>query len=171
MFEVKPDIIVIIVGNLHEVMLQYPSVDIWVAFGMGRNFHFYSVNKICTILGQSRSEALPVFHAITGCDQISGFNGKGKKSTWKAWNIFEEITNTFMYIARHPFELLHKDSPQFQSLERFIVIMYDSTSPLTSINEVRMELFCHRSCSMEKLPPTQIRLHSETYQIIVEYGG
>ena len=32
---VDTDVIVILVGIFHELTLQYPSVDIWVAFGMG----------------------------------------------------------------------------------------------------------------------------------------
>ena len=40
-----------------------PSADIWVAFGTGKNFRFYSINAICASIGESRARALPVFHA------------------------------------------------------------------------------------------------------------
>jgi len=47
----------------------------------------------------------------------------------------------------------------FQSLERFTVILYDKTSPLTSINEARMSLFCKNNKAMDKLPPSQVILY------------
>ena len=33
--------------------------------------------------------------------------------------------------------------------------MYDKTSPLTSVNETREELFCRKSRSIDRIPPTQ----------------
>ena len=35
--------------------------------------------------------------------------------------------------------------PIFSLLERFVVIMYNKSSNLESVNKTRMELFCHRN--------------------------
>ena len=43
----------------------------------------------------------------------------------------------------------------FTKIERLIVVLYDRTSPLTSINETREELFCKKNRSIERIPPTQ----------------
>ena len=94
----------ILVGAFFKLAMIQPQVDIWVAFGMGKIFRFYSINAICASLGKAKSRALPVFHALTGCDTVSAFRGKGKKSTWQAWQAYEDITNTFVYLANHPFQ-------------------------------------------------------------------
>ncbi len=33
-------------------------------------------------VGPEKSIALPMFHALTGCNTVSGFVGHGKKSAW-----------------------------------------------------------------------------------------
>ena len=50
---------------------------------------------------------MPVFHAMTGCDTVSAFKGKGKISAWQAWQAYEDITDTLVYLANHPFEHLY----------------------------------------------------------------
>lgn len=80
--------VVILVGAFFELVMAQPFADIWIAFGIGKDFRFYSINEVCATLGEPRSRALPVctvFHALTGCDTTSAFRGKGKKSAWQAW--------------------------------------------------------------------------------------
>ena len=90
----------------------------------------------------------------------SAFNGKGKKSVWQALHVYEDITETFVYLASHPFQLLDVDDDHFKKIERLTVIVYDKTSPLRSINDTRRELFCHKNRTMDKLPPTNdVLLH------------
>ncbi len=81
---VDTDVVVILVGTFHDLAAVQPLLDIWVAFGTGKNYRFYSINAICASLEEPRSRALPVFHAFWGCDATSAFNGKGKKSAWQA---------------------------------------------------------------------------------------
>ena len=83
------------------------------------------------------------------------FRGKGKKSVWQAWHAYQDVTETFVHIAEHPFLQLDTDSNNFQLLERLIVVLYDKSSPLTSVNEIRQDLLCQRNISMDRLPPTQ----------------
>jgi hypothetical protein len=128
---VDTDIIVILAGIFHELVVTQPSTDIWVAFGMGKKYRFYHINTICSSLGGPKSRALPVFHAYSGSDTTSAFNGKGKKSAWQAWQAYDEVTETFVYLAEHPFQQLNLDSGPFQRLERLTVILYDKTSPLS----------------------------------------
>ncbi len=43
------------------------------------NFHYISINDIIySSLGEAKPKALPVFHAITGCDTVSAFKGKAR---------------------------------------------------------------------------------------------
>jgi len=72
-----------------------PKANIWVAFGTGRNFSYIHINVIAQTLGKENSTALPVFYSFTGCDTVSAFLGKGKKSGWTAWKSYPKVTNAF----------------------------------------------------------------------------
>ena len=137
---VDTDVIVILTGVFFELTANNPLADIWVAFGTGKNFRLYSINAICTYLGKERTQALPIFHALTGCDTTSAFRGKGKKSAWQAWQAYDEVTETFEFLATHPFEHLDSDSEHFQRIERLVVVLYSKTCSLTSVNSARIVL-------------------------------
>ena len=92
-----------------------------------------------------------MFHAFTGCDTISSFAGRGKKTAWNTWNIFPEVTAAFE-------DLLHMQesirNATISTLQRFVVFMYDRTSDIEEVNVVRKYLFTQKSRSLENLPPT-----------------
>lgn len=56
------------------------KVQIWLTFGTGKNFRYLAAHKIAVSLGAEKSLALPMFHALTGCDIVSAFVGHGKKT-------------------------------------------------------------------------------------------
>ena len=123
--KVDTDVLVILVGVFFDLLTIQPLSDFWMAFGMGIRYRMYHINRICHTLGESRSRALPVFHAFSGCDTTSAFNGKGKKSMWRAWQSYADATKAFACLSDHSFTQLDKDSDQFQKLERLTVILYD----------------------------------------------
>ena len=53
-------------------------------------------------LGPDRCRALPVFHAFTGCDTVSSFGGRGKKTAWDTWMTFGDVTRAFCALAATP---------------------------------------------------------------------
>ena len=167
---VDTDVIVILVGVCAMLATIQPSADIWVAFGTGKNYTLYSIVHICASLGHHKSQALPVFHAFTGCDTTSSFRGKGKKSAWNAWQACDEVTETFMHLACNPFVVFNVDSHHFQMLERLAVLMYDKTSQHISVNEVRRESFCLKSPPMDRMPPTQDALLQHSQRAIYQAG-
>ena len=89
------DVIVILVGVFFELTKIQSCIDLWITFGVDKNFRFYSVNSICTNIGGAMSLSLPVFHALTGCDTTTAFRGKGKKLAWQAWQAY------MMMLLRH----------------------------------------------------------------------
>ena len=50
-------------------------------------------HDIATTLGPEKSEALPMFHAQTGCDTVSAFVERGKRTAWAVWVSFPELTD------------------------------------------------------------------------------
>lgn len=73
---VDTDVVVVLIGVFHKLLLSQPKTDIWVAFGVGKNYRLYSINALSTSLGTKRSQVLPMLHAISGYDTTSAFLGK-----------------------------------------------------------------------------------------------
>ena len=137
-------------------------------FGVGKDFALYSINAIYEEIGANTAQALPVFHAFSGCDTTSSFHGKGKRSVWEAWKSFPEVTSAFLFIAENPFKAVDITFPHFMTLERFTVILYDKTSDCQYLNESRRELFCKKNRRLESLPPTQDALAQHVKRTIFE---
>ena len=81
---------------------------------------------------------------------MSSFKTIGKKTACERWQSFDDVTEAFLAMSRGPEDI---DETTRELLERFVVLMYDKTSPLTSVNLLRKELFT-RGRSIEKIPPT-----------------
>ena len=158
------------IGKFHQLITLCEDVNIWVAFGKGKNFTYHHINAMYEDLGREKSLALPVFHSFTGCDTTSAFFGRGKKSAWEAWKTYREVTDAFAHIALHPFTEVDVDSQHFQQLERFAVLVYDKTSDLQHVDEARKELFCHKGKTMDRLPPTQDALLQHSKRVAYQAG-
>ncbi|KAK3740395.1 hypothetical protein QZH41_000916 [Actinostola sp. cb2023] len=72
---IDTDVVVLAISIFHVISVD----ELWISYGTGRNFRYLAIHEIATKLGQERSRALPLFHAITGCDTVSFFAGRGKK--------------------------------------------------------------------------------------------
>ncbi len=70
---VDTDVVVILISQFHSVIDRFPEAKLWVAFGTGKHFRYYSINAICAHLGREQSRCLVPFHAFTGCDTTSSF--------------------------------------------------------------------------------------------------
>ena len=54
-----------------KVAETLPAKDeVKVAFGSGKIFRYIAAHQIEARLGSEKSRALPLFHALTGCDTI-----------------------------------------------------------------------------------------------------
>ena len=92
---------------------------LWVAFGNGKSYRLIPEHSICTALGHPKCLALPMFHALTGCETASSFSIRGKKSAWKTWDVFPELTDTLNALMGRP-EFPEVDAAM-KVLERLIV--------------------------------------------------
>ena len=110
---VDTDVVVIVAGKFHALLTDHSAVDVWIAFGTGKNFIHIHINEICSALGKDRSMTLPIFHSFTGCDTMSSFLGKGKKSAWEAWKSYPDVTQAFLHVARFPHTTLTMEARAF----------------------------------------------------------
>ena len=150
---VDSDVIVILVGLFSNF---HPDTSVWVAFGTGKFFRYYNINTIFQALGPEKSKALLFFHAFTGCDTTSQFLNKGKKSAWDAWSAYPEATSAFVGSIEQPFYPITQNSRLFAVLERFTCVLYDKSTTLSNVNDLRQELFSKKSKLMEHIPPTHV---------------
>ena len=82
------------------------------------------------------SQALPIFHAYTGCDTVSSFDTRGKKTACETWKVFEKLTPTLVHLSTG---LADIPDDVVTVLERFTILLFDRTSNL--IDEARQNLF------------------------------
>ncbi|KAG7168438.1 putative nuclease HARBI1-like 24 [Homarus americanus] len=90
-----------------------------------------------------------------------------KKTAWATWNAFPEVTTAFLSLASTPSEL---PDGVLSTQERFIVLLYDSTSTCCDVNVLRKKLFSRKSRSLEDLPPTRAALEQHIKRAAYQAG-
>ena len=101
-----------------------------------------------------RCIASPMFHTYTGCDNyiVSSFCCRGKKSAWDTWMNIDDVTTAFCTLAATPDVSTIDD--WMEPLERFVILFYDHTSSLESVNQVaRKQLFTQNGLVIDGLLP------------------
>jgi hypothetical protein len=160
---VDTDVVLLAVANVHKMTID----KLWISFGAGTHLRYIPAHSIATVLGPDRCEALPFFHAVTGCDTVSSFAGRGKPTAFETWKAYPEITPVFRSLSQTP-ELV--SIVQRQLLERFVVLLYSRTSPVESVNEARQVLFSRGTRSIENIPPTQAALEQHINRAAYQAG-
>ena len=92
---VDTDVVVLAISFFKDLLVD----ELWIHFGVGKNVRLIPAHELSSILGPDKCKALPVFHSFTGCDTVSSFSGKGKKSAWEAWNSYPLVTEAFINLA------------------------------------------------------------------------
>ena len=131
---VDTDVLVILVGKLHDLREVQPELDLWLAFGMGRKLPLHQRQTLFVLfLGKPRSTSLPVFHALNWLRyHLLLLRGKERSQPWQAWEIFPEVTPHIRNACpRTPCMQLTTGLAPLQNRSRdYTVILYDKLSPL-----------------------------------------
>ena len=96
------------------------------------------------------SAALPVIHALSGCDPTSAFSGTGKKRWLKVASQHPEIIERFCYIGQDP-TTINKDAKE--ACVELVSLLY-SGKLADSLDTIRYELFSKKNLGSERRPPT-----------------
>lgn len=155
------DVVVLAVS----VAESLPADEIWISYGTGKHLRHLAVHKIALNIGMEKAKALPLFHAITGCDTVSFFVGKGKKTAWDVWSVFPGLTNVLLRLMLMPEKV---DDACMAIIERFVVLLYDRTSAMVEVNQARQDLFSKKSRSLENIPPTRAALEQHTMRAVFQ---
>ena len=65
-------------------------------------FRFLAAHEMAHALGPDKCRGLPAFHAFTGCDTVSSFGGRSKKTARETWKVCDEVTSTFCALGATP---------------------------------------------------------------------
>src|SRR6218665_425874 len=95
---VDTDVVVLAIAFQQKIA----CLELWVALGTGQNLRYIPAHELACILGPERACALPMFHAFTGCDTVSAFIGRGKKTCWEVWNKYPDVTVIFNELSKLP---------------------------------------------------------------------
>jgi len=162
---VDTDVVVLAIVYFSQMSIS----ELWIAFGNGKQFRYIPVHEIVNTLGEDKSKVLHVFHAFTGCDQTSAFQGRGKNTAWATWMSSDEsVTEAFTQISQRP--TIQDVMSAAPVLERFVVRMYDRTSQCQNVNEARKVLFAQKDRSLENIPPTNDALLQHTKRAAYQAG-
>ena len=124
------DVVVLAVS----VVSTIPVEELWVTYGSGKQLQNLAAHTIAATLGRERAFVLPMFHALTGCDTVSFFAVRGKKTAWDVWGVFLELTSTLLSLTSLP-EVI--SDACMAVIEHFVVLLYDRTSNLTEVKPKR----------------------------------
>ena len=107
-----------------------------------------------------------MFHGFTGCDTVSFFGARGKRTAWDTWKAYDDVTPALCSLATTPESVESFIKP----LERFVILLYDRTSNLECVNQARKQLFTQKGRSIEGIPPTKAALIQHTKRATYQAG-
>ncbi|KAJ8333969.1 hypothetical protein SKAU_G00412880 [Synaphobranchus kaupii] len=107
------------------------------------------------VLVIAKSKGILFFHAFTGCDVVSAFCGRGKKTAWQTWDICDEASDVFSKLSQYPPTI---DDADMKILENFVVMMYERSSTADGVDNARLDMFARKQRPYEAIPPTQAAL-------------
>ena len=81
---VDTDVVVLAIAKFNQIGAD----KLWLAFGTRSNFRYIPVHDVVAGRDPRICAALPVLHALTECDTLSAFSGRGKKTAWNTWKFF-----------------------------------------------------------------------------------
>ena len=118
-------------------------------------------------MSPAKANALPAFHALTGCDNTSFFSGTGKKSAYAKWCTRPDLTTALCHLMQRPLTLSSED---IQVIESFVISLYSASCPLTEVNQARQQIFARSSRTFEYLPPTKAALIEHIKRVTYQAG-
>ncbi len=78
-------------------------------------------------------------------------------------------TVAFKYVFQDLFMKVNKNSMCFKCIEIFICVLYDKTTSITSVNDLRQDLFSKQEKLINSLPPTQVSLAVHALFLLDEF--
>ena len=140
-----------------SVVNTLPVDELWITYGLGKHVCNLVVHSIAMSLGQDKASVLPMFHAFMGCDTVSFFGGRGKKTAWDVCVVFPEFIQVLRSLKTLPVKI---DDACMSVIERFVVLLYDRTSSLTQSMKHAKSSFQRRQGTLTAFLPLKQHLYN-----------
>ena len=138
----------------HHCEFEGSTCTVFCNIGMGPCSKIYNVNVNAQAIGLDTCQALPFFHAFTGCDTVSSFFNHWKKSMWEAWRKYPNhysLTQIFEILSGTPEQIYPF---QLNEIENFFKFVYYGKVSMESLDALRMNQFrCSTDNSLRTVPP------------------
>ena len=134
-FTVDTNVVVIATLVISELSL----LEVWIKFGKTANRKYLPIHGIVKSLGPERAACLTLFCSLTGCDEVSFFSSCGKKTAWKTWQNYPQLTESLVKLCNNPTVEVIK-SEMNTIIERFVCLMYHEASTKYEVNKCRHQL-------------------------------
>jgi len=125
---VDTDVVVLAISFFSECSLD----ELWVEFGSGKYHRYIPIHVLHKAFTEEQAQALIGFHAFTGCDQVSAFGRRGKKSAWNILKSLPSVTPVFQTLSSTP--TCAQVEECFPEIKRFVVLLYDRSSECENTN-------------------------------------
>ena len=124
--------------------------ELWIAYGTRPSFGYIPAHQAAYLMGDARALGLLTFHSLTGCDIVSAFHGKGKKTAWQLWKQFPEVPWAFHRLAGAPLEAPMIPEDTMRVLEQYVARLYHLDT--AGVDAARFEGFCDKGLDFDRLP-------------------
>ena len=92
-FIITVDTNAVIIALRHFITLNLE--ELWIEFGVDKYRRYISIHTCAETFGRKLCNSFTLWHALKGCDTVSSFNEKGKKTAWKVLRLFDGGLATF----------------------------------------------------------------------------
>ena len=85
------DVVIILLSQFLDLNMEKVLVD----YGTGTHRRILPIHTIVQELDPDKCLALPLITAFSGCETVSSFSGKAKKTAWSPWCAHGDVTVAF----------------------------------------------------------------------------
>ena len=137
-------------------MLLLDIKELYFKTGVKSKKRFIHMHAVSSETGHSISLALPVVHALTGCDSSSAFSGIGKRSMLNILKSDERMADAILdSLGVYPDEV---DEEAIRACIKFVSSLYMGKGTYQSTTNMRKDLFSKKQLVSDRLPPTEPEL-------------
>ena len=162
---IDTDVLVLLISQIGRV----ESNDVDIHAYLINSEIYYGIWAIIQELESNICRALPFFYALSGCDTVSSFYGKG---TCKAYNVWlkssqkDDLTEVFIQLG----ETLAEVTPNMMNvLESYVLGLYGSKH--TTLGAARLDKLNKSTANdLRSLPPSKEALHQHVLRASYQAG-
>jgi len=95
-----------------------------------------------------------MFHALTGCDTVSFFAGRGKRTAWEVWTAVPELTQVFIDLTTSPDQVdedaTHIIETSDQTYQPLWTTLREASEVCRELVSCKCQKVCTKKCKCKK---------------------